>query len=132
DAPRPARSSRAGFRCGRRTLRRDALSLGRQEQPRDRLFRPRAGVADLSRHRLPARQRHAAGWARPPARTERAPSAAARRPDLLEGPCRDRARWGEPRARQCTSHGDRVREHKGRDGADQGGRQRGHRDQAAL
>ena len=37
--------------------------------------------------------------------------AAARRPDLLEGPCRDRARRRHHRPRQCASHGNRDREH---------------------
>ena len=53
------------FRRGRRTLCRHALSLGRQEQPRHRLLRPGAGLAERRRHRLPARQRHAAGRPRP-------------------------------------------------------------------
>ena len=52
---------REGFCRGRRTLRRHALSLGRQEQPRHRLLRPRPGRAECRRHRLSARQRHAAG-----------------------------------------------------------------------
>ena len=52
---------RGGFRRGRRTLRRHALSLGRQEPARHRLLRPRPGIAERRRHRLPARQRHAAG-----------------------------------------------------------------------
>ena len=64
-AARPCRKPRRhgeGLRRGRRTLRRHALSLGRQELARHRLLRPRPGVADRRRHRLPARQRHAAGW----------------------------------------------------------------------
>ena len=65
DPSRAARPSRAGLRCGRRALPRHALSLGRQEQFWHRLLRPGPGLADLSRHRLPARQRHAAGRTRP-------------------------------------------------------------------
>ena len=53
-----------GFRRGRRTLRRHALSVGRQERARHRLLRPGPGFAQRRRHRLPARQRHAAGRAR--------------------------------------------------------------------
>ena len=45
--------------------------------------------------------------------------AAARRPDLLEGPCRHRARCRHHRSRQCASHGDGDREHAS-DRADQG------------
>ena len=45
---------------------------------------------------------------------------AARRPDLLEGPRRDRARRRDHRARQCASHGDRDREHPRRHRAHQG------------
>ena len=40
--------------------------------------------------------------------------AAARRSDLLEGPCRDRARCRHHRSRQCASHGDRDRKHRAR------------------
>ena len=36
---------------------------------------------------------------------------AARRPDFLERPCRDRARRRHHRSRQCASHGDRDRKH---------------------
>jgi hypothetical protein len=50
-----------GFHRGRRTLRRHALSVGRQEFARHRLLRARPGLAERRRHRLPARQRHAAG-----------------------------------------------------------------------
>ena len=52
--------------------------------------------------------------------------AAARRPDLLEGPCRDRARRRHHRSRQRPSHGDRDREHPRRHRAHQGRGQRGH------
>ena len=120
-----------GFRRGRRTLRRHALSVGRQEQPRHRLLRPGAGLAERRRHRLPARQRHAAGRPRPGAGSRRNRTAAARRPDLLERPCRDRARRRHHRARQRASHGDRDREHPRGHRAHQGRRQRGHGDQAA-
>ena len=65
---RPDRRVRERFRRGRRTLRRHALSVGRQEQPWHRLLRPGAGRAERRRHRLPARQRHAAGRPRPGAR----------------------------------------------------------------
>ena len=50
--------------------------------------------------------------------------AAARRPDLLEGPRRDRARRRHHRSRQRASHGDRDREHATR-------RSRGSRRRAA-
>ena len=58
--------------------------------------------------------------------------AAARRSDLLERPCRHRAGCRHHRSCQRASHGDRDREHARSDCADQGGRQRGHGDQAAL
>ena len=64
-ACRQPRRDGEGFRRGRRTLCRHALSVGRQEQPRHRLLRPRPGLAERRRHRLPARQRHAAGRPRP-------------------------------------------------------------------
>ena len=78
-ASRRHRRHGAGFRRGRRTLRRHALSVGRQEQPRHRLLRPGPGLAERRRHRLPARQRHAAGRPRPgagAARNRRSCSAA--------------------------------------------------------
>ena len=43
---------------------RHAVSVGRQDQPRNRLFGPGAGFAQRRRHRLPARQRHAGGRSR--------------------------------------------------------------------
>ena len=49
------------FCRGSRAVRRHALSMGRQEQPRNRLFRPGPDRIERRRHRLPARQRHAAG-----------------------------------------------------------------------
>ena len=110
-APRIARRQGTRFRRGRRTLCRHALSLGRQEQPRHRLLGPRADIARCRRHRLPARQRHAAGFARPAARSCGSEEAAARRPPVLEGPCRDRARCRDDRACQRASHGDRDREY---------------------
>ena len=51
---------------------------------------------------------------------------AARRPDLLERPCRDRARCRQHRARQRASHGNRDRKHPRRHRAHQGRRQRGY------
>ena len=131
-ASRRPRRDGNGFRRGRRTLRRHALSLGRQEQPRHRLLRPGADLAERRRHRLPARQRHAAGRPRPGAGRGGDEEAAARRSDLLERPCRHRPRRRHHRARQCASHGDRDREHPRGHRADQGGGQRGDGDQAAL
>ena len=64
-ASRAARRQGRRFRRHCRTLCRHALSLGRQEQPRHRLLGPGAGIADCRRHRLPARQRHAARWTGP-------------------------------------------------------------------
>ena len=58
-----------------------------------------------------------------PARIE---EAAARRPDFLERPCRDRARCRHHRSRQCASHGDRDRKHPRRHRAHQGRGQRDH------
>ena len=56
---------------------------------------------------------------------------AARRSDLLERPCRDRARRRHHRSRQRPSHGDRDRKHPRGHRAHQGRRQRDHGDQAA-
>ena len=53
------------FRRRRRALRRRALSLGRQNAPRRRLLGAAAGGFAGGGQRLPARQRHAAGRARP-------------------------------------------------------------------
>ena len=130
-ASRTARRKGSGFRRGRRTLRRHALSVGRQERVRHRLLGPGAGVADGGRHRLSARQRHAARRTRPRAERRGVKASRARRSDLLERPCRDRARCRHHRACQCASHGDRDREHERGDRADQGGRQRDCGDQAA-
>ena len=47
-----------------RSASRHAVSVGRQDQSRPRLLRPRAGRADRLRHPLPARQRHAGACAR--------------------------------------------------------------------
>ena len=58
-APRAGRGSRGGFRLRRRAVHRRPIPLGRQDQPRPRLFRPRPALAVLLRHRRPARQRHA-------------------------------------------------------------------------
>ncbi len=52
------------LRRGRRALRRRALSVGRQDQSRPRLFGAGAGRARRLRHLVPARQRHAGGGAR--------------------------------------------------------------------
>ena len=60
----PVAASRGGFRRRRGALHRRALSVGRQDQPRPRLFRPRPALALLRRHRRPARQRHAVRVAR--------------------------------------------------------------------
>ena len=49
-------------------------------------------VVERRGHRLPARQRHAAGRPRPDAGSGGIEQTAARRPDFLEGPRRDRAR----------------------------------------
>ena len=68
-ACRQPRGDGEGFRRGRRTLCRHALSVGRQEQFRNRLLGARADITERRRHRLPARQRHAAG--RPRSRVER-------------------------------------------------------------
>ena len=73
-------------------------------------------------------QQDGLGRALTPAEIE---EAAARRSDLLERPCRDRARRRHHRSRQRASHGDRDRKHARGDRAHQGRRQRGHRDQAA-
>ncbi len=59
----PLRRIRSGFRRRRRALSRRALSVGRQDRARARLFGSRAGFARRLRHRLPARQRHAGGGA---------------------------------------------------------------------
>ena len=56
--------SRADFVAVAERIPRHALSLGRQEQLRHRLLGPGAGFAHGCRHRLPARQRHAAGRTR--------------------------------------------------------------------
>ena len=120
----PIDAMRDGFRRGGRALPRHALSVGRQDQPRHRLLRPGAGGAERLRHRLPARQRHAAGRRSANAGAGGAAEPAARRPDLLEGPCRDRARRRHHRSRQRASHGDRDREHPRGDRAHQGRRQR--------
>ena len=72
-ACRRHRPLRERFRRGRRAVRRHALSVGRQEQPRHRLFRPGADLADRRGHRLPARQRHAAGQPRQGTWTRRNP-----------------------------------------------------------
>ena len=98
------------FRRGRRALRRHALSVGRQDQPRHRLLRP---GADRARPPAASRcprdsdmQEAALGRALSDIRSD---ATAARRSDLLERPCRDRARRQQHRARQRASHGDRDR-----------------------
>ncbi len=109
-ASRAPRRQRVRFRRHCRTLRRHALPLGRQEQSWHRLFGPCAGIAERRRHRLPARQRHAAGWPWPDVERQRGEKTAARRSDFLERPCRDRARWRDDRARQRASYGNGDRE----------------------
>ena len=90
---------RAGFRHGGRTLRRHAVSVGRQVQPRDRLLRPRPdGPAsrgtgcprdsDMQEADLGRLVGHA-GAGQP----------AARRSDVLGGPRRDRPRCRRHRSR---------------------------------
>ena len=107
-----------GLRRGRRALCRHALSLGRQDQPRPRLLRAGAGRADRLRHRLPARQRHAGTGARLAGRARRRfLQSRARRPAVLAGSRRHRARRSNAHPRQRLSHG-------GRDRADRGSRRR--------
>ena len=86
---RAARRGRARFRRRRRALPRHALSVGRQDQPRPRLLRPRAGRARppaASPARATATCRSARS-ARPLA-ADATRRLAARRSRLLEGPCR--------------------------------------------
>ena len=131
-ASRNARRQCARLRRRRRALCRHALPLGRQEQPRHRLLRARAAIARRRRHHIAARQRHAAGFAWTAARSCGSAKPAARRPPVLERPCRDRARHRDDRARQCASHGNRDRKHRERHRAHQGGRQRARRGQENL
>ncbi len=62
---------RERFRRRGRALSRHALSVGRQEPSRHRLFRPCADGGDRLRHYMSARQRHAAGFARRRGQSER-------------------------------------------------------------
>ena len=73
---RAARAAREGLRRGRRTLPRGPVSVGRQDQSRARLLRPRADRAQRLRHPLPARQRHAGSRARQGRSTSRRRGAA--------------------------------------------------------
>ena len=106
-ASRAARRRGTGFRRRRRALRRRALSVGRQDQPRHRLLGPGAGRAHRLRRRLPARQRHAGAGARGSRGRGRLDRPAARRSRVLEGPCRHRARRRDAASRQCIPHGGR-------------------------
>ena len=108
-----ARPCRSRFRRRRRTLC-SARPISGAARPSFGL--DCSGLVQVSLqacgHRLPARQRHAG--ARRSARGSAGgsvPASAARRSDLLEGPCRHRARRCDDRARQRVSHGggDRAR-----------------------
>ena len=129
----PLDRSRAGFRRRRRAIRRHALSLGRQEQPRHRLLRPGADRADSRGIACPRdSDMQQAGSA---ARWNRTSEASLQRGDLMfwkghVAIVRDAQHHG---ARQRASHGDRDRADRAEAIARiKASRQRGHRDQAAL
>ena len=93
------------FRRGRGAVFGNALSVGRQDQSRHRLLGIAAACAQRLRHRLSARQRHAGAGAGQRARAPaRAQAIAARRPSVLEGPCRHRAGQSHTRACQRSRH----------------------------
>src|SRR5262249_947240 len=92
------RQQRKRFRRGRRALPGSALSVGRQDVARSRLFGPPASRARRVRRRLPARQRRAGAGARPRA-LDSSLRAAAGRSRVLAAPCGHRARRGIARSR---------------------------------
>src|SRR5262245_55807227 len=114
------------LRGGRRAFPGRAVSLGRQDVARPRLFGPPPGRTDRVRYCLPARQRRAGAGARPRAfALNRAREVAARRPPVLATPRGHRARCGLARSRQCLPHGGRVRADRPGDRARSRRRQRG-------
>ena len=89
--PRPhLGAGRRRLRGPGRALPRRALPLGRAQRPRPRLLGAGAARAARQRRRGAARFRHAGGAARRAA-APRGAALRARRPRLLEGPCRDHA-----------------------------------------
>ena len=84
------RGARKRFRRRRRTLRRNALSLGRTDQPRPRLLGARPALADDDRSVGNARYRPAGAEHRHAAAGRSRRRAPPRRPRLLARPCRDR------------------------------------------
>ena len=103
---------------GRRAFPARALSLGRQDVVRPRLLGAGAGGAERLRHLLPARQRHAGESAGRCPRLARSRQATAWRPDVLEGPRRDRPRPRHAHPRQRLPHGGDDRADRRRRGAD--------------
>ena len=125
----PLKAKQNGFRRGRRTISRCALSVGRQDLARHRLLGAGANFAASCRRQLSARQRHAGTGARQIVVARRSQ---ARRSGVLERPRGHRPRRRNLTARQCASHGGGDRAGGGSHPPHQGGGRRSHQREAAL